>query len=337
MEWNEEKAQKVVKKHKKRFTLRLTLKIIRVVAALFFIFAIYNMGISILYHSSDTGKQTKFYLKLAIDWTDPQLTTDLSSSTKNEITPLLTQKMALPVFRRIGTENYVAAELNINKPIITALTHVELTNRIRYFDDEKFTFNLPVNPITNQKLKGDEYTDAWEILDMTHEGHVADLAFSTEEYYSPEKLIELLSEYDLSILWMPLTMGEYETYEEHGYGTAGNIMALSVQWGLAGAREIDEKYNSGSIRTSLDEETVKESKEAMLNNMERMLNDNKKLAEQLLDTAYLEERYNYLDEHGFKVFGAVVTGPVKELLKLQELEGIHSVQLGEIENWNWIH
>lgn len=30
-----------------------------------------------------------------------------------------------------------------------------------------------------------------------------------------------------------------------------------------------------------------------------------------------------------------MTGPVKELLKLQELEGIHSVQMGDIEYWNW--
>lgn len=39
--------------------------------------------------------------------------------------------------------------------------------------------------------------------------------------------------------------------------------------------------------------------------------------------------------NGFMVYGAVVTGPTKELLRLQELEEIQGVQLGEITFWNW--
>ncbi|WP_156416122.1 hypothetical protein [Gracilibacillus massiliensis] len=42
MDWNEEKAQQILTKHKKRFSLRLTLKMIRVLAAIFFLYVIYD-------------------------------------------------------------------------------------------------------------------------------------------------------------------------------------------------------------------------------------------------------------------------------------------------------
>ena len=40
-------------------------------------------------------------------------------------------------------------------------------------------------------------------------------------------------------------------------------------------------------------------------------------------------------ENGFTVYEAVVTGPVKELLKLADEEKIQGEQLGEVELWNW--
>lgn len=336
MEWNEEKAQKVVRKHKSRFSLRLTLKIVRVIAAIFFIFTLYKIGIGVFYHMSSIGNQTEYYQKLAIDWTEPQLTTDLSGDANHEITSLFTQKMSMPVYRRIGLEEYTAAELQLSKPLVTSFTNTELTTKTRYVEGKQFTFNLPENPKNNQKLPGDEYTNAWEILDMVDEGHVADLAFSTSEYYSPEELLELLSDYDVAIHWMPLYMGEYQAFEEGGTHGGEHTMSLFNQWGLAGERTIDEDYQSGSMVSSLTESTLEESQTAMLENMQRMINHKQKLAEQLLHTTHLEERYHYVNEHGFQVFGAVITGPVKELLKLQELDELHSVQMGEIEYWNWV-
>jgi len=52
----------------------------------------------------------------------------------------------------------------------------------------------------------------------------------------------------------------------------------------------------------------------------------------------LQERYDYLKKNGFQVYGAVVTGPTKELLKLKNLEGISNEMLGDVElmnGYNW--
>jgi len=58
-------------------------------------------------------------------------------------------------------------------------------------------------------------------------------------------------------------------------------------------------------------------------------------AEKLFNTSYFEERIQFLEENGFMVYGAVITGPTKELLKLKEIDEIDGVQLGEIQFWSW--
>jgi hypothetical protein len=45
--------------------------------------------------------------------------------------------------------------------------------------------------------------------------------------------------------------------------------------------------------------------------------------------------YSYLMENGFTLYGAFVIGPVKELLKLKEVERIHGANLGKMTYWNW--
>ncbi|MEK3890276.1 anti-sigma factor [Bacillus sp. FSL K6-3431] len=336
MEWNEQKAQEIIKKHKNRFSLRLTFKIVRVLITIFILYAIYMIVLSISYDFSKVGVRTEFYQKLAIDWTYPELTSDLSLDSPKEITPFLTQKIEIPLIRKIGKEDYVVSQLNLNKPILSAFTHIDIAESYLYdSDDQGFWFGLPYDPESGRKLAGDEDPGVWDTLDMIHEGNVADLAFSTEEYQSPKEILELVAPYDLTVLWMPLYMGEWEQFNEGGLSSGGDSMSLIQPWGLSGARLINEDYRGGSLVNGLDKGTIEESQVAMLDNMQTMLKENERLAERLLKTEHLQERYDYLNEKGFQAYGAIVTGPVKELLKLQELEGIHSVTLGKIKYWNW--
>ena len=69
--------------------------------------------------------------------------------------------------------------------------------------------------------------------------------------------------------------------------------------------------------------------------MKDLLEMNKSYYERLLGLSALQQQYTYIKDKEFTAYGAVVTGPVKELLKLKELETIQSVQLGEVELWNW--
>lgn len=337
MRWNEEKAEKIIEKYKNRFSLRLTFKIIRVLVAIFILYIIYMIPLSILYYESSIGDKTEFYQELAVDWTIPGLSIDATSSTYNEITPFLTQKIEFPLVKRIGSEDYVVSQLNLRKTFFTSFTQVEIEKSFPYNSLESgFNFYLPYNPSSGNKLVGNESLGVWDTLEKIHEGNVAELAFSTDEYYSPTEIVQLLSLYDLDIIWMPVYMGEIKQFSEGGWsGGGGDSISLGQPWGLSGARLTDAKFNSRSVTRILDLSSVKASQQTMLDNMNMMLDKNKKLAETLLGTSFLQERFDCLNEQGFQAYGAVVTGPVKELLKLEEVKEIHSEQLGEITYWNW--
>ena len=49
----------------------------------------------------------------------------------------------------------------------------------------------------------------------------------------------------------------------------------------------------------------------------------------------LPKRVQYLNEHGIKHYGAVVTGPTKEVLKLKDEGKISDLEVDEIDFWNW--
>lgn len=337
MEWNEEKAQEIVRKHKNRFSIKLTLQIIRVFVLILILFSVYKIALEIVYDSSKFGKRTEFYQKLAVDWTYPELTGGLGFSHSSEISSFFTQKITFPLEKRIGKDEFIESELTLTKPLITAFTSVTINGNVPYDElSNQFSFDLPTNPETGKTLSGYESPDVWKTLDMVHEGNVANLAFSLDDYYTPKEISNLLSNYDFDILWMPIYMGELQNFTEGGWSGGTNTMSLSLPWGLSGGREMDEDFKGGSLIHVLNEETVEESERIMLKNMDAMLATNKKLAERLLNTEYLQERTDYLREEGFKAYGAVVTGPVKELLKLQEVKEVRSVQLGEIKHWNWV-
>lgn len=49
----------------------------------------------------------------------------------------------------------------------------------------------------------------------------------------------------------------------------------------------------------------------------------------------LEERIDYLNQNGFHHYGAVITGPTKEILQLQQEDQIADLEIDEVAFWNW--
>ena len=105
--------------------------------------------------------------------------------------------------------------------------------------------------------------------------------------------------------------------------------------GLTGGMEHEDDFLGLSKYGLSDEEQITISEQLMLKNMEELLDKSESYYELFLGLRHLEERYQYLKDEGFIVYGAVVTGPVEELLKLQDLSFIQGEQLGEVELWNW--
>jgi hypothetical protein len=325
MEWNKDKEKKILLKY--RFTL--TVKVIRVIAAVLFLFWLYMLVISISYDALGLDKKHIFYSRVAMDWTQPNMQEDFGAIDSSEITPFFTQKISYPVYKMIGKET----ELVGTKKLVKGIFPSNDTEYLKPKTESEYKFYLPENPKTGTKLEGNENPSVWTKLEKVHEGTVAELSFSTKKYMTPEEMLEFLKSYDLDVLWMPLYTGELKEYEEGSWGS-NDFLSVSP-FGFTGGREAGDDYNSQS-KLSLDKKFTEENKKLMLQQMKNLLEDEStSYRENFLGLSHLEERYNYLMKEGFQVYGAVVTGPVKELLKLKENEQIQGANLGDMTYWNW--
>nr|WP_257129136.1 anti-sigma factor C-terminal domain-containing protein [Bacillus pseudomycoides] len=61
----------------------------------------------------------------------------------------------------------------------------------------------------------------------------------------------------------------------------------------------------------------------------------KRVAQRSNGELNLQKQYQYVKKHGVKVYGIVITGPSKELVKFQNSPHVRNATLGDIEFWNW--
>ncbi|MBT2688636.1 anti sigma factor C-terminal domain-containing protein [Bacillus sp. ISL-47] len=328
-DWNKDREKKIMTKY--RFTL--TMRVLRVLAACLLLFWVYMMAVNIISDAFHTERKHAFYSKLALDWKHPNLHENFGGFTNKEVTAFLTHKISYPITRKVGQDFQAVGEVQIEKRLFNAYSTFNI-QRFEPGHESIYRFSLPENPNTGATLTANEDPKVWTPLSKIHEGTVGELAFSTKSYMKPEELMEMLKPYDLEVLWMPLYTGELKEFQI-GYGSGGDSIELASIYGLTGAREAGDDYMSES-KLSLTEEFMDENKATMLKQMENLLeNKSQSYYENFLGLDHLEERHKYLKENGFKVYGAVVTGPVKELLKLKEEEQIRSPYLGELDYWNW--
>ena len=62
----------------------------------------------------------------------------------------------------------------------------------------------------------------------------------------------------------------------------------------------------------------------------------KRVAQRSNGELNLQKQYQYVKKHGVKVYGIVITGPSKELVKFQNSPHVRNATLGDIEFWNWL-
>jgi len=327
--WNKELEKRILKRSK--FTLAL--RIIRILLLIVFIYVAYMIVTNIVADRLDVGKKNMYYSSLAVEWTVPNVRGDFEIK-EEEMTPFGTKTLSYNLLKKTGNEYAVIGDANVTKRLFNGLSNIVYSHPgMQQLSD--FSFSLPEDPRTDKKLEANTSPNVWDTLGMLPEGTVGELAFSTTHFMDAEELIESLQEYDIHIVWLPLYTGEFIDYEPNGWSGSTNMIMLHGRFGLTGGVDHDENYNQSLRINRLDASSVKESKQLMLKNMKELLNKPKSYYEDFLGLGHLENKYKFLNEKGFTVYGAVVTGPVKELLKLKDVPFVQGQQLGEIKLWNW--
>lgn len=334
-EWNEARENQILKRSK----WILTIKILRIFIIIVFCYLMYMLAITIISDTRGTKYEDAYYVKVATSMKNPNVYMVDSWLQDDSINAIGTRNFSSYMVKRVGKEESLIGEVNVSKKFLTSFSSIqyELPNRS---DLNDFFFTLPNEEMKNANTEDDYSQSIWQRLEKLPEGTVSEFKFTTNTLMSPEELLEKLQPYDLDVLWMPLLTGEFESFTPNAYGGSVQEVNILDKIGLYGGHshgsENDKKdFRSGSFSSTLQLDTIEQSKQFLLTNMEELLEKKESYREMFLGISYLEERYHFIQTNGFQVYGAVVTGPTKELLKLREEKGIHEVQLGDVELWNW--
>lgn len=194
-------------------------------------------------------------------------------------------------------------------------------------------------PAINKKLykENKEYLtnglkQTWDALDKLPEGTVSELAISFDHLYDIDQMNKMLSGYDLDVTWFAVDTGgeKMPTLDNFPFTSA-----ISGIWGFNQYTLLEFTGETGSERSL---ENRHEDYEKAFKNMLTFLNDNEKYVRDYLwdlNKGDLQKMRNYVDKHGLKCYGVVVTGPTKELLKFRDNKQITYASLGEVDFWNW--
>lgn len=329
-EWTQEKEAKILKRSK----WLLTIKIVRIIIIIAFIYWIYMLAITLISDATDTKNEDAYYARVATSMKYPNVYADFTSILGSSIRATGTQQFSNPLLKVVGKEETLIGDVKVTKSLLNVFSHIQYEHPGRAVLNE-FSFVLPNDANKYEDAEDESSQTVWQRLEKLPEGTVAEMKFTTVDYMTPEALLKKVANYDLDVLWMPLFTGEFESFTPTSYGSSGNGNTVSDKIGLYGGHAHGKDFNGGSFIHTLNLEMMDESKDYYLTNLKEMLDKKESYYERFLGLSYLEERYEYIQSNGFEVYGAVVTGPTKELLKLRAENGIYQFQLGDVELWNW--
>ncbi|MDA1678163.1 anti-sigma factor [Bacillus cereus group sp. TH152-1LC] len=168
----------------------------------------------------------------------------------------------------------------------------------------------------------------WDTLAKVHEGTVAEIAISFDKAYTLKELEPLLynvfeaQELPPTPLWYALDTGQEKTNVEDHILHGGEAI---------GFPEHIRFLDSDTENQKTPEDKVIEMMRILSTHTETV----SKIAIIPEKELKLDKRYQYVKDNGVKVYGMVITGPSKELLKLQNSPNVRYATLGDIEDWNW--
>jgi len=93
--------------------------------------------------------------------------------------------------------------------------------------------------------------------------------------------------------------------------------------------------SSGGHYPSLDTYGDGELRNAHFIKSLRLMQEYKLISERVAPFIDVDASLAYVEENGVHLYGAVITGPVKELLTLREVSWVHDLRVGEVRLWNW--
>lgn len=216
----------------------------------------------------------------------------------------------------------------------------KLTGEFNWKDGQhRMPFNFRFPGEANPEGSGETInSNGWKTLHKLPEGTVAQLAVSLDHLMTHDEYFNLIKKYDVSTVWLAVDTGI-----EKELSIRNQVLGSGLVFGYApDALNYGDNGNAASYTIQINGEGKRRA-QAYMDEIDYLLN-HQKWTNVLFDTIQtdpqvrgvtLEQRFAYLQKNGVKLYGAVLTGPTKELLKLQGEKEVSAPFVGIIDWWNW--
>lgn len=310
-----------------RNRIRIGMRLIAIFFIVSFVFLIYSWGTYFYYEKSGKNFQFERAVVTLTELNGHKIDKELGLV---RLSPMLKQSVSTKVYRQIGERRRIVGELHAEQSLFGELKYT-VKGVSQYLDNSGLDLWMPMTVIygggdTDRKR---EKEDKLEQLSHIEDGFVAEMSFTLNKAVPPQQLAELLADYDLWITGMAMYSGELQEVKVSNYSSAGDSISaphLTLRPFFSYSEDGLGRAESLSI-TSDDIDLA----------VEQMLKDLEWLTAHITYNGVLEDqqRLAFIKKHGVQVYGAVVTGPVRELEKLKDVPELSNFGLGQIEVWDW--
>lgn len=277
-------------------TLSLILMILPICAV--FTFTYYGYGIK-----DSRGNNFLKVIEDTIAITEPNTVVDIEN-VRDEI-KLFSMTGHFDLYKKIGHQ-----EKHIRTDELTLwFNSIDQPKRIKAIKNEDKYFVHPNDPtISNNDIK--------TTLQNLPNGTVSEMFISLDSIYEEEEVKRLFDDIDLDILWYAVDTGFENEFN-----------------GKAFYSPIGYPAKSGNINSSFNDK--RRNQEQFLDVLDT-LNEYEDWTEEIaINELNIKGKRNYIQKNGIGIYGVVVTGPTKELLKVNDIKAVTFQYLGGVELWNW--
>ncbi|EWH23827.1 anti-sigma factor [Bacillus haynesii] len=206
------------------------------------------------------------------------------------------------VTKVVGNENVEMFFDQLKSPQIHQYNQ-ELSNEERHF-------------VYPDGIKEKSVSKAESILKQLPDGTVTEAFLSFERAYPTKELYDQLKGYDIRVLWNAIEteadLKDHPYAEPIGFPGKDSNRIFEIQHP---AKNDDEQFKAAlsyMIKHNKWAETISGRKNLKLS-----------------------KRLDYVEKNGVNVYGAVITGPSKEVERLIKKGPVKAAKVGEVELWNW--
>lgn len=330
----EKKIIKISKRKAKLENVKTVLAILTMIVA----FVMISNIITASYYNSKDPTRLETYrtvIEIVVATTQPNISVGgSSSSTGNFFASEIDAKLK----KFIGSERVEVGDLKINFTFSKA--EVEWIKLL----DANFQEHLFRHPNDDADI---EVPADDVILEKLPEGTVAEAFISLDKLYEVDEILEKLENRELKPVWFAVDIGyEKEDFINNLIGFQYQTLWNETYWALDSIteEETNEKGMWGSkviteIRFSPDIDSYGDGEIRSENFMKNLkyLQEYEEIANEVTPFGDLDlnNKINYLEKNGVRIYGLVITGPSKEILKLKEEEWVTNIKVGEVRFWNW--